>query len=181
MAIIPYGIDIKISAESIAKLKETDAKASKRIRNGLNKIARGDTSKKLVTALGIGNEPDAPGYPWGQFPWRSRKQKIAVLIKLKRKSGKKGKWDRGGWQYQRTHKLSRGWAVAVTSFNDTGAILRVYNEVPYTIFVQGKWAQRFHKNRWPQAKSIMTSDAVRKGYKDEITNTWAIILRNQEP
>jgi hypothetical protein len=84
----------------------------------------------------LGFEPPTSQFAYGEFPWTSEAQRIAVMIKLK------------GQKYKRKGKKPRGWKVyGVKTAN--GATIYVTNENPVAKYLYGKFdsvkpQQKFH-------------------------------------
>jgi hypothetical protein len=84
----------------------------------------------------LGFEPPTPQFAYGDFPWESDAQRIAVVIKLK------------GKKYKRRGKKPRGWRIfGIKAPN--GATILVRNENPIGKYLHGKFdspkpQQKFH-------------------------------------
>ena len=84
----------------------------------------------------FGFEPPTSQFAYGEFPWTSDAQRIAVMIKLK------------GQKYKRKGRKPRGWKVyGVKTAN--GATIYVNNENPVAKYLHGtfntfKPQQKFH-------------------------------------
>lgn len=107
-----------------------------------------DIAKPLILPI-LQFEPPTPKYAYGQFPWESDKQRIAVMIKYK---------ELGITQYKRKGDTKRGWRLfGVTTPN--GAQIIVRNEWDKAKYVYGQFTtekpqQRFHHiTGWTQAKT----------------------------
>jgi hypothetical protein len=84
----------------------------------------------------LGFEPPVPQFAYGDFPWTSDAQRIAVMIKLK------------GQKYKRRGKKPRGWRVFGVKVPN-GATIFVRNENPIGEYLHGKFdsvkpQQKFH-------------------------------------
>jgi hypothetical protein len=119
--------------------------------------------------------PKPPSYPYGEFPWKSEKQRKYVLVLLRQQAIARGDYvegPRGGKQitnlkYQRTFELQRGWfidfnvqgvgitlSVGNTAQNERGDFIAQFvvgglnqNSVKEAAAFQ----QPFHAPRWPLA------------------------------
>lgn len=90
--------------------------------------------------------PPPPNYAYGKFPWKSARQRRAVMAMLK------------GARYVRTGGLRQAWNVYVETLNGR-LVLSVINTDPASQFVVGRLNQRsraeaalpvqpFHAPRW---------------------------------
>jgi hypothetical protein len=84
----------------------------------------------------LGFEPPTSQFAYGEFPWTSEAQRIAVMIKLK------------GQKYRRKGNKPRGWKVYGVRIPN-GATIYVTNENPIAKYLHGtfntvKPQQRFH-------------------------------------
>lgn len=102
------------------------------------------SENEILTVLGF--EPPKPQFPYGEFPWESRAQQIAVMIKLK------------GQKYQRKGTPPRAWRVFGIKTSN-GATIYVQNEWDKAKYLHGKFdsakpQQRFHHIiGWTQASA----------------------------
>lgn len=96
----------------------------------------------LIKALLAAEPPPSDGHP----VWTSDAQKITVLAILKAQAKAAGRSD---IRYVRTHLLSRGYHVEMTPAEGNSFGIQVTNDMPYHVYVKGKWQQRFHaKTGW---------------------------------
>jgi hypothetical protein len=120
--------------------------------------------------------PAPPKYAYGKFPWKSERQRRAVMAKL------------GGRKYKRTFELRKAWRVEPRS-DGNKLILSVFNLADAAQFVGGRFNQRsraeaaipvqpFHAPRWPLWADVVApyfvkakadfNKAVASGFNDAI-------------
>jgi hypothetical protein len=87
-------------------------------------------------------EPPKPTYP---FKWKSIKQRKAFFAT---------NGFGGGIPYKRTHKLANSWHTSFKLVSNREAEWQVSNDDPAAQFVQGRYAQPGHIDRWIQIDSI---------------------------
>jgi hypothetical protein len=117
-------------------------------------------STKMLKELST--EPGKPRYP---LRWKSARQRRYVMAKLRRE---------GNLPYQRTHKLARGWRVDTKATGNEG-YMRVYNDVPSAVFVQGDFAQPMHLDTgWPQAAEVFVK--YEELMVDDLIQTWYALV-----
>lgn len=83
--------------------------------------------------------PRRPSFPYGQFPWASRKQQQAFHA-----SNGFGR----GIPTRRTGDFVRAWKLVVLPQDSGIPGIGVYNPTFYRKFVTGRFQQPFHVNRW---------------------------------
>lgn len=83
--------------------------------------------------------PRRPNFPYGQFPWKSRKQQQAFHA-----SNGFGR----GIPTARSGDLARGWKLIIVPTQSSIPGIGIFNPVYYRKFVTGRYQQPFHVNRW---------------------------------
>lgn len=83
--------------------------------------------------------PARPHFPWGQFPWKSRRQQQAFFAS--------NGFGRGIPTY-RSNVLIKSWQVIVVPRQGQIPGIGIYNPVHYRKFVTGRYQQPFHAGRW---------------------------------
>lgn len=107
-------------------------------------------------------QPQAARKP---FIWKSERQRRFVMAKLT---------EDNNLPYQRTGDLSAGWDVELDTTDD-GGILQATNDVSYTEFVQGDFAQPGHlATGWIQAAEVIAK--YREAAEDVLIETWFTIV-----
>lgn len=97
--------------------------------------------------------PSRPSYAYGEFPWKTERQRRYVMAKLK------------GRRSRRSGKLRKGWRVSITGERGK-LIFLVVNTEAYAQFVVGRFNQKsrddavmpiqpFHAPRWKPAVDIV--------------------------
>ena len=120
-------------------------------------------SKSLAVARDkLTKTPGKPKYP---LRWKSRKQQIAVIMKLR---------EAGNLPYSRTGKIQRGWKSEI----EPGKVI-IANEAKdpitgqfYANYVFGKDQQPFHKDTgWNQADAEIVREIVQP-ISDSVLDTF---------
>jgi hypothetical protein len=106
----------------------------------------------------LGTQPGKPKYP---IRWKSERQRRAFFAT---------DGFGGGIPTRRSGALARGWQVEFTGTGTVGTV-EIYNDVPYTRFVQGNDAQPFHLDTgWPQAAPRMA--VYEDLFTDQLIELW---------
>lgn len=96
--------------------------------------------------------PRRPNFPYGQFPWKSRRQQQAF-------------WASNGFGRGiptiRSNDLVKGWTLVVVPQSSNIPGIGIYNPIYYRKFVTGRYQQPFHANRW-----YRESDLFREANKE---------------
>lgn len=101
----------------------------------------------------------------GKRRWKSPRQKIAVIIKLRKA---------GNLPYKRTHKLIKGWRVLLV-MSEKGGMFSLENAVPYGRFVQGDDAQPMHLDSgWRQVALVVAK--YRPKVEEVLVATWFTVV-----
>jgi hypothetical protein len=78
--------------------------------------------------------------------------------------------------YQRTHELIEGWEVVLQLAGDSFAVA-LTNPFSYTVFVMGKWQQRFHANTgW--ASALDAAQVMSLETNDLLITAWSFMVRD---
>ncbi len=129
----------------------------------LQKAYRGEVQRVATKALAeLRAQPGRPKYP---IRWKTERQRRAYFAT---------DGFGGGIPSRRSGAVSRGWQWGFTSDGNTGTV-EIFNDVPYTRFVQGDDAQPFHLDTgWPQAAKIATR--TEEELTDALIKTWFSIV-----
>jgi len=101
----------------------------------------------------------------GKRRWKSDKQRILVIIKLKQADN---------LPYRRDHSLVKAWKVVLEA-TEAGGLFAYENNRPEVAFVQGDWTQPMHLDSgWPQAGVIVAK--YRELAEDRLIETWYTVI-----
>jgi hypothetical protein len=128
----------------------------------VQKLARERRTKILAR---LQNMPPPPNYPIGQFPWKSEKQRIYVIIKLK---------SENNFPYTRTGNLVKRWKVSVTfTQKDAGGEVILQNDSPVGQFVFGIHQQPFHAGRWERSRDVAADEA--NAFEEDLASAYVTL------
>lgn len=150
---------VTVDTDVLDAIREAAAKSPRLLQTALKRRLTRVKSRLLDE---LRTEPDKPTYP---LRWKSQRQRIFVIAKLRRE---------GNLPYKRTGKYLSAFKVSEDTDTDSG-VLAVENATPYARFVGGDDQQPMHIDTgWTFVPPVIAK--YREIAENELIDVWFTVV-----